>query len=112
MDGLEATREICSLWPQEQRPRIVAMTANAIKEDRDACLAAGMDDYLSKPIVVEELVRALNQCRPHAGIYTLPVTVAQPASSAATVDPSVLQQLRVARRRRRVPWRTCWTRTR
>jgi CheY-like chemotaxis protein/HPt (histidine-containing phosphotransfer) domain-containing protein len=64
MDGLEATRTIVQEWAQEQRPRIVAMTANAMREDREACLAAGMDDYLSKPIRVEELIRALGQCRP------------------------------------------------
>ena len=64
MDGLEATRTICREWPSEQRPRIVAMTANVMKEDREACLAAGMDDYLGKPIRVEELVDALMQCRP------------------------------------------------
>jgi PAS domain S-box-containing protein len=64
MDGLEATRTIVEEWGQEQRPRIVAMTANAMREDREACLAAGMDDYLSKPIRVEELIRALGQCRP------------------------------------------------
>ncbi len=63
MDGLEATRAIHWEWARQQRPRIVAMTANAMKEDRAACLAAGMDDYLSKPIRVEELVNALNKCR-------------------------------------------------
>ncbi|MCP4544543.1 MAG: GAF domain-containing protein [Chloroflexi bacterium] len=63
MDGLEATRTICREWPRQQRPRIIAMTANAMKEDRDICLAAGMDDYISKPIQVEELVNALNECR-------------------------------------------------
>ena len=40
------------------------MTANAMKEDREICLTAGMDDYVSKPIRVDELVRALSQCRP------------------------------------------------
>ena len=60
MDGLEATRRICARWPQGERPRIVAMTANAMQGDRDLCLGAGMDDYLTKPIRVERLVEALN----------------------------------------------------
>ncbi len=64
MDGLEATRTICREWPPEQRPRIVAMTANVMKEDREACVEAGMDDYLGKPIRVEELVDALMRCQP------------------------------------------------
>ena len=59
MDGLEASRRITARWPDGQRPRIVAMTANAMAGDREACLAAGMDDYLTKPIRVDELVRAL-----------------------------------------------------
>jgi CheY-like chemotaxis protein len=66
MDGLEATRQICLRWPAGERPRIVAMTANALAEDREACLAAGMDDYLAKPIRVEELVAALDRSQPLA----------------------------------------------
>ena len=61
MDGLEATREICARWPGSERPRIIAMTANAMQGDRELCLEAGMDDYLSKPIRVEELVTALQR---------------------------------------------------
>jgi CheY-like chemotaxis protein len=61
LDGLEATRQICARWTRNERPRIIAMTANALTEDREACLAAGMDDYLAKPIRVEELVAALNR---------------------------------------------------
>jgi len=62
LDGLDATRQICDRWPREQRPRIVAMTANAMQGDRELCLAAGMDDYVSKPIRLEELVAALSRC--------------------------------------------------
>jgi CheY-like chemotaxis protein len=65
MDGLEATRQICARWAAGERPRIVAMTANALAEDREACLAAGMDDYLSKPIRVEELIATLARCTTH-----------------------------------------------
>ncbi len=60
MDGLEATRQICARWKPQARPRIVAMTANAMQGDREMCLDAGMDDYLTKPIRVERLVEALN----------------------------------------------------
>jgi CheY-like chemotaxis protein len=59
MDGLEASRRITARWPAGQRPRIVAMTANAMQGDREMCLAAGMDDYLSKPIRLDALVGAL-----------------------------------------------------
>jgi CheY-like chemotaxis protein len=59
MDGLEAARKICARWGPAERPRIVAMTANAMQGDRDLCLASGMDDYLTKPIRVERLVEAL-----------------------------------------------------
>jgi len=59
MDGLEATRAIVKRWPAHERPRIVAMTANAMQGDREACLAVGMDDYVTKPIRVGQLVEAL-----------------------------------------------------
>ncbi|HWI11402.1 MAG TPA: response regulator, partial [Burkholderiaceae bacterium] len=60
MDGLEASRRIRARWPAGERPRIVAMTANAMQGDREMCLDAGMDDYLTKPIRVDQLVEALN----------------------------------------------------
>jgi len=66
MDGLEATREIRARWPAAEQPRIIAMTANAMQGDREICLEAGMDDYVSKPIRVDELVRALSRCSPLA----------------------------------------------
>jgi CheY-like chemotaxis protein len=60
LDGLDATRRICAALPQDKRPRIIAMTANAMQGDREMCLAAGMDDYITKPIRVDQLVKALN----------------------------------------------------
>jgi signal transduction histidine kinase/CheY-like chemotaxis protein len=64
LDGLDASRRIVELWPAGSRPRIIAMTANAMPEDRAACLAAGMDDYVAKPIRPNELRVALGRARP------------------------------------------------
>jgi len=64
LDGLEASRRINERWPAGERPRIVAMTANALPEDREACLAAGMDDYVAKPIRPHELAEALRRVKP------------------------------------------------
>jgi GAF domain-containing protein/CheY-like chemotaxis protein len=58
VDGLEATRRIRRRWPGGT-PRIVAMTANAMDGDREACLEAGMDDYIAKPIAPEALQATL-----------------------------------------------------
>jgi CheY-like chemotaxis protein len=60
MDGLDATRAIRRIKSLQQ-PRIVAMTANAMQGDRELCIAAGMDDYISKPIRLNELVEALER---------------------------------------------------
>ena len=61
MDGLEAITPHLRDGAGRERPRIVAMTANAMQGDREMCLAAGMDDYLTKPIRVDRLVEALQQ---------------------------------------------------
>ena len=67
MDGLEASRRISERWPAESRPCIIAMTANAMLEDREACFAAGMDDYLAKPVRPEELASALSRVHAQGG---------------------------------------------
>ena len=60
MDGLEATRRIVARHGGD-RPRIIALTANAMQGDRERCLAAGMDDYLTKPLRPAELTAALER---------------------------------------------------
>ncbi|MGC1248718.1 MAG: response regulator, partial [Spirulinaceae cyanobacterium] len=64
MDGLSATQIICQEIESNCRPYIVAMTANAMQGDRERCLAAGMDNYLSKPIRLEDLVKVIQECPP------------------------------------------------
>jgi PAS domain S-box-containing protein len=91
MDGMEATRQIRQRWPQEHRPHIIAMTANAMQGDREACLAAGMDDYISKPIRVKELQAALERWGQKEPILPEPTPPSEPTS--ATIDWSVLDGL-------------------
>jgi PAS domain S-box-containing protein len=59
MDGFEATKMILKLWPDDVRPNIIAMTANAMQGDRENCLKMGMDDYISKPVAIEEVQDAI-----------------------------------------------------
>jgi signal transduction histidine kinase/CheY-like chemotaxis protein len=91
LDGLDTTRQICDRWPAGTRPRIVAMTANATAEDREACFDAGMDDYVAKPIRPAELTRALQEVRPVDRVGAEP----SPSSSGlAALDPAALDNLR------------------
>ena len=61
MDGLEATRQVVKKYPEDVRPYIIALTANAMHGDRERCIAAGMNDYVSKPIRVEDLQNAFDR---------------------------------------------------
>jgi CheY-like chemotaxis protein len=107
MDGLEASRAIHEGWPAEQHPRIVAMTANAMQGDREECLAAGMDDYLTKPIQIKALQEALERVghwariqqrptKPLKPIKTAPLTLEaeEQAGPGSALDPTVLSELR------------------
>ena len=95
MDGLTATKEICKQWTKS-RPRIIAMTANAMQGDKEMCLEVGMDDYISKPIRVEELKRALSQCQPidfivsdHTDMQQVDTLI----TDSSAIEASVLQTL-------------------
>jgi DNA-binding response OmpR family regulator len=90
MDGLEATRRILERWPEGERPWIVAMTAEAMSGDRERCLAAGMNDYLAKPIRVDELIAAIKRTPRRAGASS---PDPEPASADGAVDPAVLTRL-------------------
>jgi PAS domain S-box-containing protein len=91
MDGLEATRQICQRWPST-RPRIIAMTANAMQGDRELCLDAGMDDYVSKPVRIEDLVAALER----SALSSTASAAPEPSrNEAPAIDSAVLQRLQV-----------------
>ncbi len=78
MDGMEATQHIRTYWPVHEQPRIIAMTANAMKGDRERCLQAGMDDYVSKPIQMKSLQNALVHAYQH---QTEQMSQVQPADT-------------------------------
>ena len=100
MDGLEATRRIRRDWSGDEGPRIIAMTANAMEGDREKCLSAGMDDYVSKPVRVSELIDALNRCSGEGGRPDAIVErggnggIEKTEVSDAVLDREKLEQLR------------------
>lgn len=67
MDGLEATRRINEIFPPDQRPRIVALTADVTSESRATCRELGMQGFLAKPISEQELLRELQLCEAATG---------------------------------------------
>ena len=90
MDGFEATRRIRALGAGEKGPWIVAVTASAMTGDQEKCLAAGMNDYLSKPVRIEDLASALRRAprRTRRGppAITLPVLVPGPLESLRSLE--------------------------
>ncbi len=89
MDGIEATRRIIADHPADKRPKIIAVTANAMDGDREKFLAAGMCDYVSKPIRVDALVEALQSCAKGK----MKEATKMPDTSPAAFDPAALDTL-------------------
>ena len=114
LDGLGATARLRAELPQDRQPRIVAMTASALSEDRERCLDAGMDDFLSKPVRREELEQALQRAVRGTGDASAPPAPEEAsavgregpgtptAEEGPVVDPEVLGPL-VARLGDRAP---------
>jgi PAS domain S-box-containing protein len=100
MDGYQATREIRRReLSTGQHLRIIAVTANAMKDDRDKCMAAGMDDYVTKPIDADELLERLESAAPVSapapvGARQDPAPVAAPATVKAFAVEAALQRTR------------------
>jgi CheY-like chemotaxis protein len=86
MDGLEATRQIRLSDAPAAQPTIIAMTANTMQGDREACLAAGMDSYIAKPIRIEELVAALEKTQ----------VASESMNGKVLIDEKVIYELRKA----------------
>ncbi len=81
MDGIEATKNVRENWSIMQQPRIIAMTAHALEGNREWLLDSGMDDYVSKPIRLEELVAALERTKPKQRTTMFDTVPTQPASA-------------------------------
>ncbi len=95
MDGLQATRMIRDEQGDEARVPIIALTANAFQEDRQRCLAAGMDDFLSKPVQRDALLETIARwtTASPAPVSTTPSTppqAAAPSTSSAPAAPPVI----------------------
>ncbi len=96
MDGLECARHICQRWTRDKRPVIIAMTGNALMGDREKCLSAGMDDYITKPVRVPELQTTLERWGPTKVVkHDTSYFLRNPDSlSPGLVDDSVIADLR------------------
>jgi len=101
MDGYEAARRIRQKWDGPKRPRIIAMTGNALEGDRERCLEAGMDDYVAKPVRVTELQGVLERWgRSAPEPASEPAT---PAPAAQMLDKTILAELREMKSKDGVP---------
>jgi CheY-like chemotaxis protein len=90
MDGLEASRVVVQEYPMQTRPLIVAMTANVLESDRQACISAGMDDFLGKPVLLSDLHKLLERASIQLGLRRVGIhgRRAVPSEPAAPAEPA------------------------
>ena len=93
LDGLETTRRIRADRRLPARPWIIAMTANAMQGDREMCLAAGMNDYVSKPVRADALVAALERAAGAPFVAPGEPAPDEPSPPVAVVDRAILDRL-------------------
>ncbi len=99
LDGLETAKYLVKEWANlgatAERPKLVAMTASAMQGDRESCMAAGMDDYISKPISIEALERTIGKWNQATG-GLVETPLAQPQLVTTTLDRTAIERLREA----------------
>src|SRR6478752_1457647 len=97
LDGFDATRQVRAQEPPGQRVPIIAMTASALEGERERCIEAGMDDYLTKPVDAGEVERALRTWAdlPVAPVVELPATREPPPEAAAVIGVLDPERVRI-----------------
>lgn len=93
MDGLTAARYIVQNWSDNQRPKIIAMTASAFQEDKQNCLDAGMDDYISKPIRIEQVQEMLQKWSQGIETAVTEIERVTEEEKKSAIDPSIIAEL-------------------
>jgi len=91
MGGLEATRRICERFDSAHRPRIVAMTASAMEGDKETCIEAGMDDYVSKPVRIKILQASLERW---GNAVSTSRAQQESVAASASIDLEIINDLR------------------